>query len=45
MEQLLVTVEDVKNELDIDLAEELNKQPKYVDKWLLRQQLCAWSCK
>lgn len=38
MEQLLVTVEDVLNELDINLAEALNKQPKFVDKWLLRQQ-------
>lgn len=38
MEQLLVTVEDVKNEFDINLTEELDTQPKYVDKWLLRQQ-------
>ena len=39
MEQLLVTVEDVKNELDINLASELDMQPKQIDKWLMRQQL------
>lgn len=38
MEQLLVTVEDVQNELDLNLSAELDKQPKFVDKWLLRQQ-------
>ncbi len=38
MEQLFVTVEDVKNELDISLAEELQLQPKQVDRWLMRVQ-------
>ena len=38
MEQLYVTVEDVKNELDISLAEELGLQPKQVDRWLARVQ-------
>lgn len=36
MEKLLVTAEDVKNELGIDLAVELGRQPKYVDNWLRR---------
>lgn len=36
MEDLLITVEDVKNELGINLVVELDKQPKYVDKWLKR---------
>ena len=43
MEQLLVTVEDVKNELDINLASELDMQPKQIDKWLMRQQLTILS--
>lgn len=38
MDKLLITVEDVKNELDIDLAIELGKQPKQVNRWILRQQ-------
>lgn len=38
MEQLLVTAVDVKNELDLDLAAELGRQPKYVDRWLARVQ-------
>ena len=38
MEQLLVTVEDVKNELDISIASELSMQPKQVNKWIMRQQ-------
>lgn len=38
MEQLLITVEDVKNELDLDLARELGMQPKQTDKWLARVQ-------
>lgn len=38
MEQLIITAEDVLNELDINLSEALGKQPKFVDKWLLRQQ-------
>lgn len=38
MEQLLITVEDVKNELDISLASELDMQPKQVDRWIMRQQ-------
>lgn len=38
MEKLLVTVEDVKNELDISLASELEMQPNQVNKWIMRQQ-------
>ena len=38
MEQLLITVEDVKNELGVSLANELNMQPKQVNKWIMRQQ-------
>lgn len=38
MEQLLVTVEDVKNELDLSIADELGMQPKQVNKWIMRQQ-------
>lgn len=38
MEQLLITIEDVKNELDISLADELGMQPKQVDRWLARVQ-------
>lgn len=38
MENLLVTIEDVKNELDVDLQNSLGKQPKYVDKWIARVQ-------
>lgn len=38
MEQLLITVEDVKNELDISLADELGMQPKQVNRWLSRVQ-------
>lgn len=38
MENLIVKVEDVKNELDLDLVIELGKQPKYVDRWLARIQ-------
>lgn len=38
MEQLLITVEDVKNELDISIADELGLQPRQVDKWIMRQQ-------
>lgn len=38
MDQLLITVEDVKNELGISLAAELDMQPKQVDKWIMRQQ-------
>lgn len=38
MDKLLITVEDVKNELGISLASELELQPKQVDKWLMRQQ-------
>ncbi len=35
---LLVTIEDIKNELDIDLQVTLGKQPQYVNKWIGRQQ-------
>lgn len=35
---LLVTAEDVKNELNIDLLKSLNAQPAYVDNWLKRVQ-------
>ena len=38
MEQLLITVEDVKNELDLSIADELGLQPAQVNKWLMRQQ-------
>lgn len=38
MEQLLITAEDVKNELDISLADELGMQPKQVNRWLARVQ-------
>ena len=38
MEQLYVTVEDVKNELDISLADELGMQPKQVNRWIARVQ-------
>lgn len=38
MKELIVTLEDVKNELDIDLSADLGKQPPYVDKWLMRIQ-------
>ena len=38
MEQLLITVEDIKNELDISIADELNLQPRQVNKWIMRQQ-------
>lgn len=38
MEKLLVTVEDVKNELDINLAEEFGGRPKRADRWLKEQQ-------
>ena len=38
MDELLVTVEDVKNELGIDLRTELGKQPQYVNRWLARVQ-------
>lgn len=38
MEELIVTVEDVKNELDISLADELGMQPRQVDRWLARVQ-------
>ncbi|MCM1290184.1 MAG: hypothetical protein NC132_05520 [Corallococcus sp.] len=38
MEQLLITVEDVKNELDLNLSAELGMQPKQTDAWLLRVQ-------
>lgn len=38
MDQLLITVEDVKNELDLDIASELGMQPKQVEKWLARVQ-------
>lgn len=34
----IITVEDVKNEIGIDLREELGKDVPYVDKWLERQQ-------
>ena len=37
-EQLLITAEDVKNELAIDLAKELDIQPKQVERWLARVQ-------
>ncbi len=35
---LLVTIEDIRNELDIDLQTSLGKQPQYVNKWIGRQQ-------
>ena len=38
MEQLLITVEDVKNELDLSIADELGLQPKQVNRWIMRQQ-------
>lgn len=38
MEQLLVTVEDVKNELDVSIADELHIQPRQADRWIMRQQ-------
>ena len=38
MEQLLITVEDVKNELDLSIADELGMQHRQVDKWIMRQQ-------
>lgn len=38
MEQLLVTVEDVKNELNLSIADELGMQPRQVNKWIRRQQ-------
>lgn len=38
MEQLLVTVEDVQNELNISLADELGMQPRQVDRWIGRVQ-------
>ena len=38
MEQLLVTVEDVKNELDVSIADELDIQPRQADRWIMRQQ-------
>lgn len=36
--ELLVTVEDVKNELDIDLAQELGVQPRQANNYLLAKQ-------
>ncbi len=36
--ELLVTYEDVKNELDIDLIQELGKSPRAVNEWLEEQQ-------
>ena len=36
MNYVLVTQEDVKNELDIDIAQELNLQPKQSERWLAR---------
>lgn len=38
MEKLIVTVEDVKNELDLDLGAELGLKPQFIDKWLKRVQ-------
>lgn len=38
MKELYVTSEDVKNELDLSLAEELGMQPKQVNRWILRVQ-------
>ena len=37
MEQLLVTVEDVKNELDVSIADELDIQPRQADRWIMRR--------
>lgn len=36
--ELLVTYEDVKNELGVDLGEELNLQPREVNLWIKRQE-------
>lgn len=36
--QLLVTATDIKNELDIDLATDLNMQPRQVERWIYRVQ-------
>lgn len=36
--ELLITYEDVKNELDIDLAAELGMSPRATNKWLEEQQ-------
>ncbi len=38
MKKLIISVEDVKNELDLDLTSELGEQAKQVDKWLMRVQ-------
>lgn len=38
MEKLIVTVEDVKNELDIDLGAELGLKPQFINRWLKRIQ-------
>lgn len=34
----IVTVDDVKNEIDIELSVALGNSPQYVNKWLERQQ-------
>lgn len=36
--ELLVTYEDIKNELDIDLSKELGKSPRATNNWLQDQQ-------
>jgi|SRR5699024_3521419 len=36
--KLLITPEEVKNELEIDLVAELGVQPKQAERWLLRVQ-------
>lgn len=35
---IIITAEDVKNEIEIDLTQALGKDAVYVDKWLARQQ-------
>lgn len=36
--KLLITPEEVKNELEVDLVAELGVQPKQAERWLLRVQ-------
>ncbi|MDE7454995.1 MAG: hypothetical protein K2M64_04120 [Clostridia bacterium] len=37
-EKLIVSVEDIKNELNLDVGDDLGMQPQQVQRWIARQQ-------